>query len=111
MQGSGKLMSKDGPSRNSLVVQWLGLRASTAKGRGLIPGWGTKIPQAAWCGQKKKKKRWAQSVCWTARVAVLPAFLRGAGGTGPAGGLGRTGQGFESHAESVSDGVTWAELW
>ena len=26
------------------------------RGPGLIPGWGTKIPQAEWCGQKKKKK-------------------------------------------------------
>ena len=38
---------------NSLVVQWLGLCAFTAKGVGSIPGQGTKIPQAAWCGQKK----------------------------------------------------------
>ena len=39
---------------NSLVGQWLGLHASTARGPGLIPGWGTKILQAVWCGQKKK---------------------------------------------------------
>ena len=31
---------------NSLVVQWLGLSAFTAKGTGSIPGQGTKIPQA-----------------------------------------------------------------
>ena len=37
----------------SLVVQWLRLRASTAGGTGLIPGWGTKIPHAVW--PKKKK--------------------------------------------------------
>ena len=37
---------------NSLVVQWLGLCISTAGGPGSIPGRGTKIPQAAWCGQK-----------------------------------------------------------
>ena len=30
----------------SLVVQWLGLHASTAGGQGSIPGWGTKIPHA-----------------------------------------------------------------
>ena len=40
---------------NPLVVQWLGLHASTAGGPGLIPGQGNKIPQARWCGQKKKK--------------------------------------------------------
>ena len=39
----------------SLVVQWLILHASTAGGTGWIPGWGTKIPQATWRGQKKKK--------------------------------------------------------
>ena len=33
---------------NSLAVQWLGLGAVTAKGTGLIPGRGTKIPQATW---------------------------------------------------------------
>ena len=45
---------------NSLVVQWLGLRASIAQGAwvtGSIPGWGTKIPQAKQCGKKKKKKK------------------------------------------------------
>ena len=47
--------------KNSLVVQWLGLRALIAEGPSSIPGWGTKIPQAAWRGQKnfliKKPKR------------------------------------------------------
>ena len=41
--------------RNFLAVQWLGLSAFTAMGLGLIPGQGTKIPQAVWCSQKKKK--------------------------------------------------------
>ena len=31
---------------NSLVLQWLGLRAFTAVGTSAIPGQGTKIPQA-----------------------------------------------------------------
>ena len=35
------------------VVQWITLQAPNAGGPGLIPGWGTKIPQAVW--QKKKK--------------------------------------------------------
>ena len=39
---------------NSLVVQWLGLNAFTAKGLGSIPGQGTKIPQVASRGQKKR---------------------------------------------------------
>ena len=35
---------------NSLVVQWLEPHAFTAKGPGSIPGWGTEILQAPWCG-------------------------------------------------------------
>ena len=38
---------------NSLVVQWLRLCTSTAGGMISIPGWGTKIPVASWCDQKK----------------------------------------------------------
>ena len=32
------------------------LRASNAGDTGLIPDRGTKIPHAAWCGQKKEKR-------------------------------------------------------
>ena len=42
------------------MVEWLGLRASTARGTGSIPGRGTKIPQAVQLGQKKKKKKIVQ---------------------------------------------------
>ena len=38
------------------AVQWLGLRASIAGDAGLICDWGTKIPHAMQCHQKKKKK-------------------------------------------------------
>ena len=41
---------------NSLAVQLLRLGAFTAMGLGLIPGWGTKIPQAARPKRKKKRK-------------------------------------------------------
>ena len=41
-------------SGNSLAVQCLGLRALTARGPCLIPGLGTKIPQATGHSQKKK---------------------------------------------------------
>ena len=44
---------------NSLVVQWLGLRASTAGGMGSIPGQGAKPHSAA----KKKKKK----IIWFSR--------------------------------------------
>ena len=39
---------------NSLVVQWLGLHAFTAKSVGSIPGWGTEILQVARYGQINK---------------------------------------------------------
>ena len=37
------------------MVQWLRLCTFTAGGLSLIRGWGTKIPQAVKCSQKKKK--------------------------------------------------------
>ena len=40
----------------SLVVQRLRFRPSTAGRAGSIPGWGTKIPHALWCGQKNPPK-------------------------------------------------------
>ena len=45
---------------NSLEVQWLGLWALTAGGLGSIPGRGTKIPQAAQCGQKQQQQQQQQ---------------------------------------------------
>ena len=48
---------------SSLVVQWLGLHALTAKGPGSIPGQGTKIPRAVRCGQKKEKKKKRKNQC------------------------------------------------
>ena len=41
----------------SLAIQWLWCCASIIGGMGSIPGWGTKIPLAAWHGQKKRKKK------------------------------------------------------
>ena len=38
------------------MVQWLRLCALTLEGLSSIPGWGTKIPQAMWHGQKKEKQ-------------------------------------------------------
>ena len=40
----------------SLTVQRLSLCAFNPEGLGLIPGLGTKIPQAAWQGQNNKNK-------------------------------------------------------
>ena len=39
-------------ARNFLVVPWLGLQAPIARGKCVIPGWGTKIPHATQCNQK-----------------------------------------------------------
>ena len=41
-------------SGTSVLFQWLRLHAPTAGGLGSIPGQGTKIPHAVWCGQKNK---------------------------------------------------------
>ena len=40
-------------SGNSLRSNGLGFDSFTARA-GSVPGWRTKIPQAAWCSQKKK---------------------------------------------------------
>ena len=37
------------------MVQWLGVQAFTTEGIGSIPGQGTKIPQATWPKEIKKK--------------------------------------------------------
>ena len=48
-------LKKESGLENSLVVQWLGLHASIARSPDSVLGQETKIPQAAWHGQKKKK--------------------------------------------------------
>ena len=40
-----------------MAVKWLGLQASPAGGTGSIPARGTKISQALWHHQKKKKRK------------------------------------------------------
>ena len=99
--GNGKLFSKDGSTGNSWAIQWLGLYASTAEGKGLIPGQRTKIPQAVWHGQKKPKTKQAQCTCWMARVVVLPAFLKDRAEGGAWAGLGRSLQAMLSLLEMV----------
>ena len=41
----------------SRQVQWLRIHTSHARSGDSIPGHGTKILHASWCGQKKKKGR------------------------------------------------------
>ena len=57
--------TRDGLWEISLVVQRLRLHASTAGGRGSIPGQETKISQSTWFGYKKKKRK---------NVSCLPGF-------------------------------------
>ena len=37
------------------VVQWLRLHTSNPRSVSSVPGQGTKIPHATWCGQKEKE--------------------------------------------------------
>ena len=58
----------------SVVVQWLRLHPSNAGGEGLIPCWGTKIPQATRLGQKIKNKKSVSSLRpldWLLRLPYL----------------------------------------
>ena len=42
----------------SLMAQWFNvLRFHCRGGMGSIPGWGTNIPQAPQCGQRRKKEK------------------------------------------------------
>ena len=70
------------------MVQWLGPCALT-KGPGSIPGQRTKIPQVAWCVQKKKKRNKKQKEGFPGGSVVkhLPA---NAGDTGSSPGPGRS---------------------
>ena len=65
------------------MVEWLGLHTSTAGDLGLIPGWGTKIPQDMWRGQKKKKNSpqkeefrqlFVLVLCFSSVVSILVFF-------------------------------------
>ena len=48
-----KCVTKGIKTGTSLVVQWFRLCTPNAGGVGLIPGWRTKTPHAAWWGKKK----------------------------------------------------------
>ena len=51
------VINKNKYEETSLAVQWLRLHASSARGMGLIPGWGTKTPHAMSCSQKMKTRK------------------------------------------------------
>ena len=60
------------PPENSLVLQWLGFCTFIAEGIGSTPGQGTKIPQASWHDQKKKKNPTNKQ---KAKMEHLPAWI------------------------------------
>ena len=59
------------------MVQWLGLCTSTEGDQDLIPGKGTKIPQATQHGQnlKKEKRENCESEEWSRVEQWLPCLL------------------------------------
>ena len=62
---------------SEVLVQWLGLWASTAEDTGWIPGWGTKILHAARCGKKKKKNEpitFNSGPLWVELCSILVYF-------------------------------------
>ena len=61
-----RICFKEDKNTDSLAVQWMGLLTSTAGGPGLIPGRGTKIPHAAQCSQKKKRREKTKILCVSA---------------------------------------------
>ena len=54
------------------AVQWLRLCASNARGTSSIPGWGTKILQASWHGQKNAK---SNSISWSLAKKLIKATI------------------------------------
>ena len=56
-KGSTLFRNQNGFLRNSLAIQCSGLCVLTAESLGLIPGWGTKIPQVTWSGHLPQKQQ------------------------------------------------------
>ena len=61
----------------SLVVQWLGLRASTAEGVGSIPGQGTKVPHVVWHSPKKCTYILLLEMKFTCSCTAKPVSIQG----------------------------------
>ena len=72
VKGSTLFRNQKGFLRNSLAIQCLGLCALTAESLGLIPGWGTKIPQATWSGQPPQKQQTKTKRCPTCFLSFTP---------------------------------------
>ena len=54
------------------MVQWLGVQAFTTEGMGSIPGQGTKIPQATWPKEIKKKKNLLRTLSILTTPSIIP---------------------------------------
>lgn len=52
-RATAKTELRRGGRGNFLVVQWVGIRAVTAKGLGSITGWRNNLSQALWHGKNK----------------------------------------------------------
>ena len=70
-----KLWDTKAKGGNSLAVQWLGLRAFTAKGLVSILGWGTRIPASHVARPKKKTHN--NKTQKTQRETKLQSIFRG----------------------------------
>ena len=67
-----KLVKEKRGGGTSLAVQWLTLHVSNAGDVGLIPGWRTKMPHAARCGQKKKiEQKYNWSIIYEEAVILI----------------------------------------
>ena len=73
---------KKNTAGNSLVVQWLGLRALTTERLGSIPGRGTKTPQAVQpkTNKQNKTQRYGEQTCGYQRRRGLKVGEMGEGG-------------------------------
>ena len=69
---SENILPSEEMCRNSLAVQWLGLRVSTAGGTGSIPGW---IPQAVWCVPPQKSRKVHKNSISDISIKVRSAWI------------------------------------
>ena len=88
----------EGQVGTSLVAQRIGLRASTAGGPDLIPGWGN-ILHAMWCGQRKRGGGFIIWVGVTIHMSPLNLGLEVRG---------REGKRFK--AWEYLEGATWRKI-
>ena len=57
------------------MVQWLRLCTSNAGCMGLIPGWGTQIPHAAWHGPNKQEKNLKRNEVKICKISDVSQYM------------------------------------